>query len=91
MWRSTEPAAIIWEPSAYKDTAGDRVNVCLEATEEALAAVESWEAAEPGGWPADVVDGQLLVAPGAPLNCASTVVPSLSTILVLTSPAAMRR
>ena len=45
VWRSTEPAAVMWEPSAYKDAAGDRVNVCLEATEEALAAVESWEAA----------------------------------------------
>ena len=45
MWRSTEPAAVMWEPSAYKDAAGDRVNVCLEATEEALAAVGSWEAA----------------------------------------------
>ena len=43
-WRSTKPAAVMWEPSAYKDAAGDRVNVCLEATEEALAAVESWEA-----------------------------------------------
>ena len=42
--RSTEPA-VMWEPSAYKDAAGDRVNVCLEATEEALAAVGSWEAA----------------------------------------------
>ena len=45
MWRSTEPAAVMWEPSAYKDAAGDRVNVCLEATEEVLAAVGSWEAA----------------------------------------------
>ena len=43
--RSTEPAAVMWEPSAYKDAAGDRVNVCLEATEEALAAVAGWEAA----------------------------------------------
>ena len=40
MWRSTEPAAVMWEPSAYKDAAGDRVNVCLEA-----AAVAGWEAA----------------------------------------------
>ena len=45
MWRSTEPAAVMWEPSAYKDAAGDRVNVCLEATEEAAAAVAGWEAA----------------------------------------------
>ena len=45
MWRSTEPAAVMWEPSAYKDAAGDRVNVCLEATGEVLAAVGSWEAA----------------------------------------------
>ena len=44
VWRSTEPAAVMWEPSAYKDAAGDRVNVCLEATEEALAAVAGWEA-----------------------------------------------
>ena len=44
MWRSTEPAAVMWEPSAYKDAAGDRVNVCLEATEEAVTAVASWEA-----------------------------------------------
>ena len=43
--RSTEAAAIVWEPSAYKDAAGDRVNVCLEASEEAVAAVEGWEAA----------------------------------------------
>ena len=42
---STEPAAIVWEPSAYKDAARDRVNVCLEASEEAAAAVEGWEAA----------------------------------------------
>ena len=34
MRRSTEPAAVMWEPSAYKDAAG-----------EALAAVGSWEAA----------------------------------------------
>ena len=33
------------EPSAYKEVAGDRVNVCLEATEEALATVAGWEAA----------------------------------------------
>ena len=33
------------EPSAYKDAAGDRVNVCLEATEEAFAAVAGWKAA----------------------------------------------
>ena len=45
MWRSTEPTVVMWEPSAYKDAAGDRVNVCLEATEEAEAAVASWEAA----------------------------------------------
>ena len=45
VWRSTEPAAVMWEPSAYKDAAGDRVNVCLEATEEVLAAVGSWETA----------------------------------------------
>ena len=45
MWRSTEPAAVMWEPSAYKDAAGDRVNVCLMATEEAAAAVAGWEAA----------------------------------------------
>ena len=45
VWRSTQPAAVMWEPSAYKDAAGDRVNVCLEATEEALAAVAGWEAA----------------------------------------------
>ena len=35
----------MWEPSAYKDAAGDRVNVCLEASEEAVAAVAGWEAA----------------------------------------------
>ena len=27
VWRSTEPAAVMWEPSAYKDAAGDRVNL----------------------------------------------------------------
>ena len=45
MWRSIEPAAVMWEPSAYKDAGGDRVNVCLEATEEAAAAVADWKAA----------------------------------------------
>ena len=45
VWRCTEPAAVMWEPSIYKDVAGDRVNVCLEASEEAAAAVAGWEAA----------------------------------------------
>ena len=45
VWRSTEPVAVMWVPSAYKNAVGDRVNVCLEATEEALAAVAGWKAA----------------------------------------------
>ena len=44
-WSSSRSAAVMWEPSAYKDAAGDRVNVCLEATEEALSTVADWEAA----------------------------------------------
>ncbi|CAE7858153.1 pfh1 [Symbiodinium necroappetens] len=38
-------AAVLWEPSAYKDANSERVNVCLEATEEALAEVARWEKA----------------------------------------------
>ena len=36
-------AAVVWEPSAYVE--GDRVNVCLEATQELTKAASKWESA----------------------------------------------
>ena len=39
-------AAIVWEPSAYAE--GDRVNVCLETTQELAEAVSKWETAAVG-------------------------------------------
>ena len=44
VWRSTEPPAVMWEPSACKDAAEDRVNVCLEATEKLS---QRWKAGKP--------------------------------------------
>ena len=46
-FRSTQWAAVVWEPSAYA-AEGDRVNVCLEATEELAEAVLRWETAAAG-------------------------------------------
>ena len=67
MWRSTEPAAVMWEPSAHKD----RVNVCLEASAEALAAVASWEAAA-----AKMAAKQALAMFGKPLAEAAGALPA---------------
>ena len=46
-FHSTQWAAVVWEPSAYA-AEGDRVNVCLEATEELAEAVSRWETAAVG-------------------------------------------
>ena len=45
-FRSAQWAAVVWEPSAYAE--GDRVNVCLEASEELAEAVSKWETAVVG-------------------------------------------
>ena len=45
-FRSTQWAAVAWEPSAYAE--GDKVNVCVEVTEELMEAVSRWETAAVG-------------------------------------------